>query len=108
MLWPSDIAPKAVVMKSRAKKPVQFTVNSIKLLDNGLAIIYLFGIKNDYQREGFRVFLTPLENIKVCPVEALQCYLREQKQPTLHMTGRCLHHLTMLFRTYQLRRLQVY
>ena len=37
--------------------------------------VTLFGIKNDYHRDGFKVSVPPSMNPSLCPVKALQCYI---------------------------------
>ena len=45
--------------------------------------MYLFGIKNDYDRKGFRVCMPCASNQVVCPVLVLKAYMRR----TEHVVG---------------------
>lgn len=75
MLRPSDIAPRSVKVKKGVVVQAQFTTDRLAFLSDGSAEVYLAGIKNDYQRDGFRVFLKPSSEAKMCPVRALKAYL---------------------------------
>ncbi len=66
MLRPSDVAPAS------GKK---FTRDSITHLDTGALQIYLHHIKNDRDRDGFRIVLQPSKNPQLCPVDALTTYM---------------------------------
>ncbi len=66
MLRPSDIAPRS---------GFPFTRKQVSLCPDGTAEIYFHGIKNDSDRDGFRVFLQRVADSQVCPVEALLCYM---------------------------------
>ncbi len=67
MLRPSDIAPKS---------GLKFTRKSVSSDREGGLIIYLHGIKNDQDHDGFRIVLRPIpENKKLCPVESLIVYM---------------------------------
>ncbi len=66
MLRPSDIAPTSGTIFSR---------KAVNILDNGAIEMYLHGIKNDSDRDGFRVVVRPSANAEVCPVQALSLYL---------------------------------
>ena len=76
MLRPSDIAPRAVTIQDGHVINVEFTTDRITFLDNGSAEIYLFSIKNDYERDGSRVYLMPCSIEKLCPVKALRCLVQ--------------------------------
>lgn len=76
MLRPSDIAPRAVKVQGGSVVKYQFTTDMLLFLDNGSVEVYLSGIKNDYHRDGFRVYLRPSSVAKVCPVKALKLYLQ--------------------------------
>ena len=76
MLRPSDIAPRSVILQNGNSVNVQFSADRIKFLEDGSVEVYLFGVKNDVSRDGFRIFLQPCTVSKVCPVGALQEYLQ--------------------------------
>ena len=65
MCRPSDIAPKIGFLR----KQIQF--NSDKS-----ATITFFAVKNDTNRKGFEIQLTPATEKLVDPVESLRCYLQ--------------------------------
>lgn len=75
MLRPSDIAPRAVKLSAGSKLKTQFTTDRVAFLPNGSVEVYLAGIKNDYSRDGFRVYMKLSSMSKVCPVDALRVYL---------------------------------
>ena len=57
MLRPSDVAPRSKVYNSSKEtyEDLVLSVDQLKFLSDGSAKITLFGIKNDYSREGFPV-----------------------------------------------------
>ena len=57
MLRPSDIAPCAKIFKQGNVVNVEYTTDRLVFQDDGSVQVYLFGIKNDYDRDGFRVYL---------------------------------------------------
>ena len=77
MLRPSDIAPSSVLMKkdSQEVQNIEFCIDHLKFLENKFMEVTLFGIKNDYHRDGFKVPVPPFMNPSLCPVKALQCYI---------------------------------
>ena len=72
MLRLSDVAPRAVVINNKTQQTVQFSADRIKYLEDGSVSIYFFGIKNDYNREGFRTYLMRSSDVCICPVEVLK------------------------------------
>lgn len=76
MLRPSDIAPRAVKIVAGSQVKQQFTTDLLRFMEDGSLEVYLSGIKNDYSRDGFRVFLRPSTVSKVCPVQTLWDYLQ--------------------------------
>ena len=76
MLRPSDIAPKSAQIQQGNFVNTQFTADRVIFLPDGSAGVYLFGIKNDLHRDGFRVFMRPCSVQKVCPVSALATYMK--------------------------------
>ena len=74
MLRPSDVAPKSIHAEDEHFSPNEFTRQNIEFRKDDM-VLYLFGIKNDYKRDGFRVVLPRLENTKLCPVDALETYI---------------------------------
>ena len=76
MMRPSDLAPKSV---TSVEDTLQFIQNELKrsaieLRENDM-ILYLFGIKNDYSRDGFQIILPRASDPLICPVDSLQCYI---------------------------------
>ena len=85
MLRPSDIAPKAVLYSpsTGVSSTMVFGRDQVQFKADGTASITLHGIKNDSDRAGFIVCLTPSSIEAVCPVRTLQEYLkRTQPQVT--------------------------
>ena len=68
MCRPSDLAPQ-----------VGFLRKQIKFNLDGSATILFFGIKNDKDRKGFEVKLSPASDESIDPVNALQCYLKRTR-----------------------------
>ena len=77
MLWPTDIAPKAVIfnLESETKHKVIFARDQIQFHNYGSAIVKLFGIRNDGDRAGFEVLVLNHEEPKLDPVKAVQDYM---------------------------------
>ena len=77
MLRPSVIAPRSVLMKkdSQEVQNIEFCIDHVKFLENESMEVTLFGIKNDYHRDGFKVSVPPSMNPSLSPVKALQCYI---------------------------------
>ena len=65
MCRPSDIAPK-----------IGFFRRQIIFNEDKSATILFFGIKNDSNRKGFEIVLTPSNEPKIDPVQTLKCYLQ--------------------------------
>ena len=79
MARPSDLAPNAGVFDQESfefskiilsTENFEFSVDCMKL--------YLHGIKNDYQRDGFEVTIPRMsaQNVKIDPVHTLECYIQ--------------------------------
>ncbi len=66
MLRPSDIAPRSGIVFRRSAVTVQ---------EDQSVELYFLGIKNDADRDGFRVFLRRASDTKICPVDALLTYM---------------------------------
>ena len=93
MLRPSDIAPKAKCVKEGKTVSLLLTADRIEFQDDGSTAIYLHGIKKDYDRDGFRVYLMPCSVSKVCPVLALQELVsRSEKLNPAWETDQCSPH----------------
>ena len=76
MLRPSDIAPRSVSIKKNGMRNIQFTADRVVFKSDGSMRMFLFGIKNDYSREGFEVPVVPASVHKLCPVETMQDWLK--------------------------------
>ena len=72
-LRPSDIAPQAVTVTGDGIKNIQFTRDQIVFTPEGMKIT-LFGIKNDYSRDGFEINIVRCSDIDICPVDWLWHY----------------------------------
>ena len=83
MLQPSDIAPHSVVYDHGELIANQFKRSHIVFTENEMLQLYLFGIKNDYCRQGFCVKLPSSSEWVVCPVKALWEYVSR----TQHLVG---------------------
>lgn len=66
MLRPSDIAPRT------GKK---FLRTAVTPQDDGTVVLYFHHIKNDTDRDGFRVVLQPAQPVWMCPVDTLLSYM---------------------------------
>ena len=77
MMCPSDVAPRSSHFDhtSMGWTPNELRREWITFLPNGYVEIYLFGTKNDYERDGFRVCIPGSDDVDVDPVEALRCYM---------------------------------
>ena len=76
MLRPSDIAPKAVVREGEdSYKKFVMSTDQVHFNPDGSATITLFGIKNDYSREGFEVIVQPASVVRLDPVATLRTYI---------------------------------
>ena len=81
MLRPSDIAPKSKSVQEECLMGNQFKRSWLDFSVNGYLVLYLFGNKNDYKREGFRVCIPESSDKQVCPVKTLHEYVqRTQRQ----------------------------
>ena len=69
MCRPSDIAPR-----------LGFFRRQIRFNDDNSATITFFGIKNDSQRKGFEIKLSPASDQSLDPVKALKCYLQRTSE----------------------------
>ena len=72
MLRPSDVAPHSRNCKESVLMPNVFRRSSLNFTADGFLEVYFFGIKNDYEREGFHVRLPQAASTVVCPVRALR------------------------------------
>ena len=79
MLRPSDVAPHSVNASDEVVRKNQFRRSWLDFSDSKYLRMYLFGIKNDYQHDGFCVFIPYASEQVVCPVLALQTYLDKTK-----------------------------
>ena len=59
----------------RHRAKVRFFRRQIRFDDDNSATINFFGIKNDSQRKGFEIKLSPASDQCLDPVQALKCYL---------------------------------
>ena len=75
MLRPSDIAPKSYFMQDGERKQNIFSADRVCFQEDGTVKLKLFGIKNDYTRDGFEVVIVPSSDLDVCPVDCLKCYM---------------------------------
>ena len=69
MCRPSDIAPR-----------LGFFRRQIRFNDDNSATITFFGIKNDSQKKGFEIKLSPASDQSLDPVQALKCYLQRTSE----------------------------
>ena len=74
MLRPSDIAPKSVHVNEDLFSSKKFCRSWITFSDQ-YATVQLFGIKNDYQRDGFSMQIPMALNKVLCPVRTLKDYM---------------------------------
>ena len=58
---------------------VQFTADRCVFKEDGTLRLLLFGIKNDYSREGFEVPVVPAKIAKICLVQTLRDWLDRTK-----------------------------
>ena len=79
MLRPSDISPRSVQIVSEKTIPCMFKRSQIKFLENGCLEVHLHGVKNDTDRDGFHIFIQPVSERKVCPVDAMAVYVDKTK-----------------------------
>ena len=79
MLRPSDIAPKSKVFRDDQWQDLVLSTNQVKFNTDGSAVITLFGIKNDYKRDGFEVVLRPTTDAKIDPVKTLRAYIERTR-----------------------------
>ena len=74
MLRPSDIAPRVTVFdedQQTFQRLILTTKNMQFNMDNSVTIT-LFGIKNDYSKDGFLVMIQPASIAKLDPVATLR------------------------------------
>ena len=76
MLRPSDIAPKGVLFDqmSQTEEKFIFSRDMIQFVPSGMYVTFL-GIKNDYDRAGFKVFLPSMSDKIIDPVTTLSDYM---------------------------------
>ena len=79
MLRPSDIAPQATTLVGDTYKSFVMTTDQVLFNQDGSATITLFGIKNDYHREGFEVIVCPASLTRLDPVITLRTYIDRTK-----------------------------
>ena len=81
MMRPSDAAPMSQIYDPETgifKSMILSTRNVTFHEDNSMTIIF-HGIKNDYDHQGFEVNLPASENLHICPLRALKCYVQRTK-----------------------------
>ena len=78
MLRPSDIAPHAKLYNSSCGvvESMTFNRNQVTFEQDKSMTILFHGIKNDYNRDGFQVRITPSEDPTLDPVDTLHCYIQ--------------------------------
>ena len=78
MLRSSDLAPRARVFNVDTEKyeNVVLYVNNVKFCDDGSLVLTLLGIRNDSARTGFAVSIQPSSVPALCPVLALNVYIK--------------------------------
>ena len=79
MMRPSDMAPRSGNWNGEVMVSNQFKRTWIDFSNPMYVQLYFFGIKNDYQRDGFCVNIPYASEIDVCPVRALKVYLDRTK-----------------------------
>ena len=77
MLRPSDVAPNAEHFDIDAGIASKITMSTkqVKFKDDGSLTLWLQGIKNDRDRDGFQVNIPQASEPKIDPVKALQVYM---------------------------------
>ena len=88
MLRPSDVAPHAKLYNKEtgAMDRMLFTMDQLTFEEDNSVTINFHGIKNDYNRDGFQVRITPSTNPKLDPVATLRCYI-DRTQASRPATG---------------------
>ena len=76
MLRPSDVAPRSEKWDDSMLHSNVFKRSWLDFLSNKYLQIYLFGIKNDYNCDGFCINVPFAKEKVVCPVLALKEYVR--------------------------------
>ena len=80
MLRPSDLAPNAIYCDENGHFcKFQFTENQLLFKEDGVMVVAIHGNKNDHDRSGFTVEVAPASDVRLCPVEAVRCYLRRTR-----------------------------
>ena len=89
MLRPSDVAPRAHFLNPDSQEMVNmlFSDKQVSFLESGELAITFHGIKNDSDRDGFRVIIPPASETKLDPVLALKTYMRETDQSRAQVPG---------------------
>jgi hypothetical protein len=82
MLRPSDAAPKAELLDivTGEKSKLTLTTAQVKFEHDGSVTLWLHGIKNDANRDGFQVNIPPASQTALDPVCALRTYLDRTAQ----------------------------
>ena len=75
MLRPSDIAPRSEQYDQGVWLNTCFCRSALKFDSKGYLRMYFFGIKNDYDRDGFAVNVPVASDPLVCLVKAVQDYV---------------------------------
>ena len=86
MIRPFDVAPKSVQATVDDFVPNEFKRSNLEFREKDL-VIYLFGIKNDYNRDGFRVVLPRSEDSMICPVGTLYDYVKRTQDKVRKLDG---------------------
>ena len=81
MLRPSDIAPKALWVDSEGKEhSYVFKRDQITFNNDGSMSVVIHGNKNDSDRSGFIIDVSPSNEPNICPVQTMKCYLNRTRQ----------------------------
>ncbi len=76
MMQLSDFAPRACQWTGKVVKDTVFSVDQVVFNQSGTVDVTLFGIKNDYNHQGFVMIVQPTRMDSVCPVKALRHYIK--------------------------------
>ena len=80
MLRPSDIAPRAVMVDELGDmNNFLFKEDQVIFKNEGGMSIVIHGNKNDSKRHGFIVDVSPANEINICPVHTMKCYLEKKR-----------------------------
>ena len=81
MLRPSDIAPKSVWIDSEGIEH-NYVFSSDHIIfnaDNSMSVV-IHGNKNDSDRSGFVIDVSPASEPNICPVDTMKCYLEKTRK----------------------------